>query len=126
MVPSAVAEHVGSGTSGGRDSDFALYYGHRNLVWAYVKNMPAVLFWLFLPLHIGVNVASVLWFSVQGRGRILLRAKRDALRGLPGMWRKRRGIQRGRKASVAEIWDVLDKGLGPGFGRWLNRWRSRG
>ena len=126
LIPSAVAEHVGSGTTGGRDSDFALYHGHRNLVWAYVKNMPAVLFWLFLPLHIGVNVVSVLWFSVRGRGRILLRAKRDALRGLPGMWRKRRVIQRSRKASIAEIWDVLDKGLGPGFGRWLRRWRSRG
>jgi hypothetical protein len=91
-----------------------------------VKNIPSALFWVFLPLHIGVNVVGVLWFSARGRSRILLRAKGDALRELAGMWRKRCGIQRGWKASVAEIWHVLDKGLGPGFERWLSRWWFRG
>lgn len=40
----------GSGTTGGQNSDFAMYYGHRNLVWTYVKKMPGILFWLLLPL----------------------------------------------------------------------------
>ncbi len=122
LVPDAVVEHVGSATTGGKDSDFAVYHGHRNLVWAYVKNMPGLLFWAFLPLHIAMNVAAVLWYTAQGRGPVILRAKRDAIRGLPRMWRKRREIQRTRKASIGEIWRVLDKGLGPGFERW---WRSR-
>ena len=42
-VPSSVAHHVGSGT-GGQHSDFAVYQGHRNLVWTYVKDMPGMLF----------------------------------------------------------------------------------
>ena len=39
-VPQAVALHLGAATAG-RESDFAVYHAHRNLVWTYVKNMPA-------------------------------------------------------------------------------------
>ena len=39
-VPTSVTHHVGSGTTGGQNSDFAVYHGHRNLVWTYVKDMP--------------------------------------------------------------------------------------
>ena len=42
-VPDAVVHHVGSVSSGGRHSDFAIYHGHRNLVWTFVKNMPGFL-----------------------------------------------------------------------------------
>ena len=110
-VPDAVVCHVGSATSGGQHSDFALYHGHRNLVWTYVKNMPGVLFWLFLPAHILLNLVTILVFAARGRGGVLLRAKRDALKGLPAMWVKRRAIQKRRRVSVGGIWRVLDKGL---------------
>lgn len=110
-VPDAVVHHVGSATSGGQHSDFALYHGHRNLVWTYVKNMPGALFWLCLPLHILLNVVTLLVFAVRGRGHVMLRAKRDALKGLPAMWVKRRAIQKKRRASIGGIWRVLEKGL---------------
>ena len=110
-VPQAVVHHVGSATSGGQHSDFALYHGHRNLVWTYVKNMPGALFWLCLPLHILLNIIVLLVFSTRGRGLVMFRAKRDALLGLPKMWAKRRTIQKNRRASVSSIWKVLDKGL---------------
>lgn len=110
-VPDAIVYHEGSATSGGQHSDFALYYGHRNIVWTYVKNMPSVLFWLFLPLHLLLNLVAVLMFSVRGRGLLLTRAKLDALKGLPKMWAKRREIQKGRRASIMSIWRVLNKGL---------------
>jgi len=42
-----------------------------------------------------------------------LRAKRDALLGLPKMWRKRQRIQKTRVASSGDIWRVLDKRLIP-------------
>lgn len=109
LVPGAVVYHVGSATTGGQQSDFAVYHGHRNLVWAYVKNMPGWLFWACLPLHIAMNLAAVCVFVMRGKGSVILRAKRDALHGLPRMWRKRQDIQRRRVASVAEIWRVLDK-----------------
>ncbi|MDH5634035.1 MAG: glycosyltransferase family 2 protein [Gammaproteobacteria bacterium] len=112
-VPDAVVHHVGSATTGGRHSDFAIYHGHRNLVWAYVKNMPGILFWLFLPLHIALNLVIMLIYILKGKGGVILRAKRDALKGLPGVLKKRSLIQKNRRASIADIWAVLDKRLYP-------------
>lgn len=114
LVPGAVVCHIGSATSGGRQSDFAVYHGHRNLVWAYVKNMPGWLFWACLPLHLAMNLITVAVFIKRGKGRVILRAKRDALLGLPKMWRKRREIQKYRVASAGQIWHALDKSV---FGR---------
>jgi GT2 family glycosyltransferase len=110
-VPDAVVYHVGSATTGGRHSDFSLYHGHRNLVWTYIKNMPGILFWLFLPFHILLNIITVVYFSLRGQGKIIIRAKFDALRSLPKMWKKRKDIQQNRKASIREIWRALDKRL---------------
>jgi GT2 family glycosyltransferase len=56
LIPSAVVYHHGWATSGGQYVDFAVYYGHRNLIWTYIKNMPGILFWLFLPLHVFLNI----------------------------------------------------------------------
>ncbi len=112
-VPDAVVHHVGSGTTGGQHSDFAVYHGHRNLVWTFVKDMPGILFWLLLPLHVVMNLVTILWFALQGRGGVILRAKRDALLGLPRMWRKRQTIQSTRIATVREIWRYLDKQIVP-------------
>ncbi|MEB4593074.1 glycosyltransferase family 2 protein [Candidatus Thiothrix sp. Deng01] len=113
-VPDAVVHHVGSATTGGQQSDFSVYHGHRNLVWTYVKNMPGILFWALLPLHLALNVGSILWFTARGQGKVILKAKWDAIKGLPNMWRKRRQIQKNRKASIADIWRVLDKRVIPG------------
>lgn len=112
-VPQSVARHVGSGTTGGQDSDFAVYHGHRNLVWTFVKNMPSVLFWLLLPLHVALNLASLVWFALRGQGSVILRAKRDALLGLPKMWHKRQLIQKARVASISEVWWQMNKRLIP-------------
>jgi hypothetical protein len=73
--------------------------------------MPGALFWLCLPYHLALNVATLIWYGVHGRGRVILRAKLDAIKGLPKMWRKRREIQARRVASVRDIWNVLNKGL---------------
>nr|MDJ0856368.1 glycosyltransferase family 2 protein [Desulfobacterales bacterium] len=105
----AVAHHIGSATSGGQSSDFARYHGHRNLVWTYVKNMPGILFWLFLPLHCAFNLVTLLLFSLMGQGRVVFRAKADALRALPKMWRKRKVVQKQRVVSLAEILRMMDK-----------------
>jgi hypothetical protein len=56
-----------------------------------------------------MNLASVLWLALQGRGGVILRAKRDALLGLPKMWRKRQAVQSTRVATVREIWKMMDK-----------------
>jgi GT2 family glycosyltransferase len=108
-VPNAVVQHVGSAVVGGQHSNFATYHGHRNLVWVFVKNMPGWLFWAFLPLHVALNVASLLWLTWRLQGKIALRAKRDALAGLPLMWRKRRLIAKYRRATNMQIMKQLSK-----------------
>lgn len=125
-VPQSVVHHVGSGTTGGQDSDFAMYHGHRNLIWAYVKNMPGRLFWAYLPLHIAVNLVTLVVFTWRGRGGVILKAKRDALLGLPKMWRKRQEIQSKRVATVCDIRRVLNRGLFPSKKRRLARWKKNG
>jgi len=104
-----VVHHVGSATTGGQHGDFAVYHGHRNLVWIFVKDMPGILFWLLLPLHLAMNLAALCVFILRGQGRVILRAKRDALSGLPAMWRKRAQVQSMRAVSLGNIWRMLDK-----------------
>lgn len=112
-VPSARVRHVGSASSGGAHSDFAVYHGHRNMVWLYVKNMPGCLFWLFLPLHLCMNVVAVIALALRGQTEVALRSKRDAMTGLSDAWRKRRAIQAERKASTREVLQMLDRRLMP-------------
>jgi GT2 family glycosyltransferase len=108
LVPDAIVRHVGSASTGKR-SDFSAYYGHRNLVWTYFKDMPWLLFWLYLPLHIVVNLFSLLYFAFRGQGSAIWRAKTDALRALPKMLKKRRMLQRDRKASTVAIHRLMSR-----------------
>ncbi len=114
LVPSAVVYHIGSATTGGQRSDFSVYHGHRNMVWCFVKNMPGLLFWALLPLHFAANAAAVIVYALRGQGRIILKAKFDALSGLPAMWKKRRAIQKIRRVGIAPIWHMLNKDMLPG------------
>jgi GT2 family glycosyltransferase len=109
-VPAATALHLGSGTTALR-SDFSVFHGHRNLVWVFVKDMPGPLFWLYLPLHLLLNLASILWLARRGQGRVALRAKRAALRGLPRIWRRRAEVQSHRRASARAIRQALLGGV---------------
>ena len=90
----------------------------RNLVWTFVKDMPGPLFWALLPVHVLQNLAIILYFVLRGRGRVIWRAKWDALRGIGGAWRKRRAIQSQRAATMWELWLAMDHSLRP--------WRSAG
>jgi GT2 family glycosyltransferase len=101
-VPDSVVAHVGS-SSAGLDSDFTLYHIHRNLIWTWVKDMPWPLALLYLPAHVWWNLGTTIAHMGRGRGRVLLRAKLDAIRGLPRQLRKRRAIQRGRSAATSDL-----------------------
>jgi GT2 family glycosyltransferase len=107
-VPDAVAHHVGSATTGA-GSAFAVYHGHRNVVWTFVKNMPGPLLARHLLEHLVVSVVGLAWFASRGRGRAYLAAKRDALRGFTWAWRARREVQRTRTVSVGEVRGLLNR-----------------
>lgn len=111
-VPQARCRHVGSATTG-RRSDFSVYHGQRNLVWVFVKNMPAPLFALLLPLHVLLNLGALALFLARGQFGVAWRAKRDALRGLGRAWAQRRAIQATRRARAGDIWTHLDKRVLP-------------
>lgn len=110
FVPEAIVAHVGSAIAGYR-SDFALYYGHRNLVWNYFKNMPWQLLWITLPFHILMNLVVVAVYTFRGRGSLILKAKIDAFLSLPRIVRKRKLLK--RNSSVGYIWGLLDKAVLP-------------
>lgn len=109
-VPDAVVRHVGSALTG-RRSAFSIYHGHRNLVWTWCKNMPGPLFWRYLPQHLLLNLIEVVWFVLRGQGRIILRAKWAALRGLPRCWRKRAIVQSQRRVSPWRLRERMQDGL---------------
>jgi GT2 family glycosyltransferase len=109
-IPAAVVRHAGSATTG-RRSDFSVYYGHRNLVTTFVKNMPGIYLWIYLPQHLLLNLVSILHFIRRGQGRVILRAKRDALRSIPSTWRKRRVAGYLRLAEPRALIAVMKKGL---------------
>lgn len=109
-VPTAVVHHVGSASTGKR-SDFSVYYGYRNMIWTFFKDMPAPLLWLCLPLHLATLAFFVVYLTARGQGRVIVKAIRDAIRGLPNLLVKRREIQRNRKASTRELLCVMSTGL---------------
>jgi GT2 family glycosyltransferase len=108
-VPDAVVVHVGSGTTG-KGSAFSTYHGHRNLVWTFFKDMPAPLLALYLPQHLLVNVLSVVWFAARGQAGAIVRAKWDALRGLPAILAERRQVQRERRVGARELRRAMARG----------------
>lgn len=106
-LPEAVVHHVGSGSTGYR-SDFATYYGQRNLIWAFVKNMPGFLFYLLLPVHFSYNLLYLLAGLFMPSGKALFRGKRDAIKGIPAILKKRHTVQSQRKIAPRQFARLLD------------------
>jgi GT2 family glycosyltransferase len=109
-VPSAIVRHTSSASSGYR-SNFAVYHGERNAVWTFVKNMPAPLLWLYLPQHLALNIVSLFFYPFRGQGKVVLKAKFDALRGLPGVLGDRRAVQAARRADARTLRRAFRRGL---------------
>lgn len=115
-VPGAVVHHVGSALTG-RHSAFSIYHGHRNLVWAWVKNMPGWSWLWFLPQHVLLTVASLGRFALAGNLGPILRAKRDAIRGLGPVLTERRRVQSRRLVPPREVVAAMSQG-------WLRPYRE--
>jgi N-acetylglucosaminyl-diphospho-decaprenol L-rhamnosyltransferase len=103
LVPQAVIHHVGSASSGGRKSEFAVFHGTRNRFWVLFKNTPAVLLPLVVPLHMMALVLIYLRKENRPHIRLIWRAVRAAFAGAPAVFRTRKSVQAMRRASVAAI-----------------------
>jgi len=102
-APDAVVHHARSLSSGGPDNDFVLYHGIRNSVWWLTKNAPAGWFARSLPWFIALHIGIWLRHLRRGRGRVLWRLYRDALKGIPAMRRKRAVIRASRRVPAREF-----------------------
>jgi hypothetical protein len=102
-VPTARAVHVHGGTAGFR-SDISVYYGNRNFVWYVVKNFPSRTLLLSSPWIIGRNCGVIPYYFLHGKGRAIIRAKMDMIKGLPAMKRKRRDIKQRVPSIEIEKW----------------------
>ena len=103
LVPSAVIRHVGSASTGGRKSEFAVFHGTRNRFYVVYKDTPAILLPIVVPLHL----MGVVYISSRRENwphaHIVWRAFKESLKGVPTILKSRRAVQRARRASAWEI-----------------------
>lgn len=110
FIPDAKVRHVCNGSTS-RSSDFAVYYGHRNIILTYFKNMPLPLLWYYLPQHLLINLFSILWCARRGQGRLVIKAKFDALKSFPSILNKRKLIHNKRILKSNDVKKSLQRGL---------------
>jgi GT2 family glycosyltransferase len=106
-LPNAVVYHVGSGSTA-RRSDLSVYYGQRNLVWTFIKDVPGIYMWVLAPIHLVINLLMILLAIFRKQGTVTIRAKRDAFLKLPAILRKRQQVQRTRTVTSHNMMRRMD------------------
>ena len=106
-VPEARVIHLHGKTAG---SDVSIYYINRNLLWNVVKNFPTRTFLYSIPWITGRFCSVIPYYFLQGKQKIIVRAKIDAVKGLRTMAEKRKRIK--KIVSDGEI------------NRWIRTWGS--
>ena len=110
QLTDAIVYHAGSGTTG-RHSEFTLFHGHRNRIWVFFKNTPAVLLPILTPLHLAINLYLYLRADTVRRA-YLKRAYLAAWKGLGDVMAQRKALRSRRTGSVfslmrAMIWSPV-------------------
>jgi hypothetical protein len=106
-VPTAVVYHKVN-ASIGKLSDLAVYYHTRNLEFIWIKNLPTRLMLRFAHHKVVQEFGSFCYLCLRHmKWRAFFRAKRDALKMLPHMMKKRVEIQRRKTVSDVYIREML-------------------
>ncbi|MBS0331977.1 MAG: glycosyltransferase family 2 protein, partial [Proteobacteria bacterium] len=113
LVPDAVVRHVGSASTGGRRSDFAVFHGTRNRFWVFVKDTPPVLFWLTLPLHVLATAVLFARHATRGEVKTPIKGLAAGIKDVRVALEARREAQAARKVGSwgiarAMTWNPLD------------------
>jgi hypothetical protein len=117
-VPDAIVYHQLNATAG-RLSDIHVYHHSRNLEFVWIKNMPAALMLAFAHHKLVQEFGAFSYLCLRhGKWGPFFRAKRDALKMLPKMLKKRHEIQRRQKVSNDYIKGMLTSILNK---KWLAR-----
>lgn len=119
-VPEAIVHHVGSSSTGKR-SDFSVYYGYRNMIWTFFKDMPHPFLLMFLPLHILTLIFFFVYLSLRGQHQAIFSAIKDALSGMPQVFSKRKYIQKQIKINRLGLIRTMSIGLIEPYREFANR-----
>ncbi|OPY80924.1 MAG: hypothetical protein A4E64_00141 [Syntrophorhabdus sp. PtaU1.Bin058] len=93
-----------------------MYYTIRNRDCVRIKNIPAGIFLRCLPGFVMSIIAEFIYFVLKyKRLKLYIRAKRDAMRMLPGMMKKRSSILRRRQVSDGYLTGIMTPLWGRGF-----------
>jgi GT2 family glycosyltransferase len=114
--PKAVVNHKIGGTSGGGASALSRYHSVKNQWYVYLKDMPASLFWKYLPRFLFLQI---LFYGNSFLTGLVWPHTKSILRGLmmtPAMLVKRMRIQHGRKLTAAQVDRLLLRAVPPGVG----------
>lgn len=102
QISRAIVWHEGSGITGGK-SDFTVYHSARNRLWVFVKNMPALLFWVLLIPHLAATLFFGLRFARIGKGKAYAKGVWHAIAGIKPVLHQRKAIQQNRKADMCGV-----------------------
>jgi GT2 family glycosyltransferase len=106
-VPTAVVYHKVRSSIGSM-SDMAIYYTLRNSEFVWIKNIPFGVFLRCFPEFILGIVSEFLYFAIKHRRfRLFVKAKKDALKLLPLMLRKRKSIMKTKKVSNSYLISIM-------------------
>jgi GT2 family glycosyltransferase len=98
-VPTAIVYHKVR-SSIGNMSDLAVYYTLRNSEFVRIKNVPVGVFIRCFPEFILGVISEFFYFAVKHkRFKLFMKAKMDAIKMFPRMWKKRKIIMKTRKVS---------------------------
>jgi GT2 family glycosyltransferase len=102
-LPGAVVYHMGSASTGGKRSPTATRLGTQNGLSLLVKNLPTPLVARFLPFVLAGQLSRLLVTAATSTLGAHFHGLWGALRLLPKMMRKRRGIQKRRQISTEHV-----------------------
>ncbi len=106
-VPSAVVYHKVRSSIGAM-SDLAVYYTLRNSELLRMKTVPAGIIARCLPGLILGLLSEFAYFAIKhGRLKLFVKAKRDALRMLPKMLKKRKEVMKTKKVSNRYLLSIM-------------------
>lgn len=110
--PEAVAyHHIGSTSS--KMGDFTRYHSIKNFLILYTKDMPAILYWKYLPKFLYQFMRTTARSIVDRNSHVWLKSVAMFLLYLPSILSDRHKIQKNRKVSVEYIEDILHKARPP-------------
>src|SRR6185369_12358236 len=102
LVPDAVVRHVGSASTGGRRSTFAVFHGTRNRFWVFIKDTPPVLLWLTFPLHV---LATVVLFARHATAGEIVDPVRGLAAGIKGIGVALEARREAQATRTVSSWD---------------------